>query len=426
MMVYSTYRKDITNYSRAIFRLYYQLIFRKDKKQDMDIRHLAGKSVAYMASRPIRDTLTKAGAVLHEVVNLSDATKDLAAGKYDAVICFRYQSKYLIDKYNLNNLVAEDLTLTPREYCYVSQDKELIEAINAELEKMESEGLIDEIYGDVSSSFGGLRIPAWVWYLLMVLVFVFLITFIIFQQLYQRKIHREMVRAQRSEQMKTVFLGNISHALRTPLNAIIGFSDVLDSEEGKMMTDADQHQLLQLINSNGHQLLYFINQLLELSEIEGSTEPLERMEVDVAATLRGYVEEYRHEAAPGVELKVEGADRLMMHADERYMRIVIRHFLSNAIRHTKQGSITLRYFVVNKGLRVEVQDTGSGLPEALKENIFSLLSEKSTFVQSEVPGLGLTICKAIVERCGGRVGAASPSEGGTIFWSWTPVKKMED
>ena len=426
MMVYSTYRKDITNYSRAIFRLYYQLIFRKDKKQDMDIRHLAGKSVAYMASRPIRDTLTKAGAVLHEVVNLSDATKDLAAGKYDAVICFRYQSKYLIDKYNLNNLVAEDLTLTPREYCYVSQDKELIEAINVELEKMESEGLIDEIYGDVSSSFGGLRIPAWVWYLLMVLVFVFLITFIIFQQLYQRKIHREMVRAQRSEQMKTVFLGNISHALRTPLNAIIGFSDVLDSEEGKMMTDADQHQLLQLINSNGHQLLYFINQLLELSEIEGSTEPLERMEVDVAATLRGYVEEYRHEAAPGVELKVEGADRLMMHADERYMRIVIRHFLSNAIRHTKQGSITLRYFVVNKGLRVEVQDTGSGLPEALKENIFSLLSEKSTFVQSEVPGLGLTICKAIVERCGGRVGAASPSEGGTIFWSWTPVKKMED
>lgn len=426
MMVYSTYRRDITNYSRAIFRLYYQLIFHKDKKQDMDIRHLAGKSVAYMASRPIRDTLTKAGADLHEVVNLSQATKDLSEGKYDAVICFRYQSKYLIDKYNLKNLDTEDLTLTPREYCYVSQDKELIEAINAELELMESEGLIDEVYGDVSSSFGGLRIPNWVWYLLVALVFVFLITFIIFQQRYQRKIHREMVRAQRSEQLKTIFLGNISHALRTPLNAIIGFSDVLDSEEGKMMTDADQHQLLQLINTNGRQLLYFINQLLELSEIEGSTEPVERLEVDVATALRGYVEEYRHEAAPNVELRVEGADSLLMHADERYMRIVIRHFLSNAIRHTKQGAITLRYFLADDGLRIEVQDTGNGLPEALKENIFSLLSDKSTFVQSEVPGLGLTICKAIVDRCGGRVGALSPAEGGTIFWSWTPMKKVEN
>ena len=426
MMVYSTYRKDLTNYSRAIFRLYYQLIFHKDKKQDMDIRHLAGKSVAYMASRPIRDTLTKAGADLHEVTNLSQAAKDLSEGKYDAVICFRYQSKYLIDKYNLKNLDTEDLTLTPREYCYVSQDKELIEAINAELELMESEGLIDEVYGDVSSSFGGLRIPMWVWYLLMALVFVFLITFIVFQQRYQRKIHREMVRAQRSEQLKTVFLGNISHALRTPLNAIIGFSDVLDSEEGKMMTDADQHQLLQLINSNGRQLLYFINQLLELSEIEGSTDPLERVEVDVAAALRGYVEEYRHEAAPGVELRVEGDDKLVMHADERYLRIVVRHFLSNAIRHTEQGAITLRYFLADGGLHVEVQDTGNGLPEELKENIFSLLSDKSTFIQSEVPGLGLTICKAIVDRCGGRVGASSPDGGGTLFWLWTPVRKIED
>ena len=95
MMVYSPYRKDATNYSRAVFRLYYQIVYRKDEKGDFDVRHLAGKSVAYMASRPIKDTLTKAGAVLHEIKNLTRATKDLAEGKYDAVICFRYQSKEL-------------------------------------------------------------------------------------------------------------------------------------------------------------------------------------------------------------------------------------------------------------------------------------------------------------------------------------------
>jgi 6,7-dimethyl-8-ribityllumazine synthase len=87
MMVYSTYRKDITNYSRAIFRLYYQIVYRNDAHEDFDVRHLEGKSIAYMASRPIKDTLTRAGASLHEIRNLAKATQDLSEGKYDAVIC---------------------------------------------------------------------------------------------------------------------------------------------------------------------------------------------------------------------------------------------------------------------------------------------------------------------------------------------------
>ena len=88
MMVYSPYRKDSTNYSKAIFRLYYQIVYRKDADAEFDVRNLSGKSVAYMASRPIKDTLTKAGAVLYEIKDLSKATKDLSAGVYDAVICF--------------------------------------------------------------------------------------------------------------------------------------------------------------------------------------------------------------------------------------------------------------------------------------------------------------------------------------------------
>ena len=76
-------------------------------------------------------------------------------------------------------------------------------------------------------------------------------------------------------------------------------------------------------------------------------------------------------------------------------------------------------------MRIEVQDTGDGLPDALKANIFSLLSEKATFIQNEVPGLGLTICKAIVERAKGKIGAVSPQGGGTILWYWIPVKEIK-
>ena len=421
MMVYSPYRKDATNYSRAVFRLYYQIVYRKDDKGDFDVRHLAGKSVAYMASRPIKDTLTKAGAVLHEIKNLTRATKDLAVGKYDAVICFRYQAKYMLDRYKLKNLVAEDLTLTPREYCYVSDDKALIDSINTVLDQMEEEGYITNIYGEVSSAFADFKVPEWVWYLLLMLVLVYLVAFIFFQKRYQQKLQREMHRAQRSEKMKSVFLGNVSHALRTPLNAIIGFSEVLDTEADATMSQKDRHQLLGLINSNGKQLLHYINQLLQLSEIEGNDIPLDIVKVRLAETMKACLGECRSEVAEGVQLRMEGPKAVVM-ADERYMRLVTEHFLNNAVKHTTQGSIVLRYSLVDNGLRVEVQDTGEGLPEALRENIFRLLSEEATFVQNEMPGLGLTISRTIIERCGGRIGAESPQEGGTILWYWIPVK----
>lgn len=422
MMVYSPYRKSLTNYSRAVFRLYYQILYRKNSHERFDLRSLSGKSVAYMSSRPIRDTLTKVGAVLNEVKNLSQATQDLSKGKYDAVICFRYQSSYMLKKYQIKNLTAEDLTLAPREYCYVSHDKNLIDSINVVLEKMEAEGYINEVYGEVSATFGGFSIPRWVWYLLVVLVIGFLLILIVFQQRYQKKLREEMIRAQRSERLKTVFLGNISHALRTPLNAIIGFSDVLDEDGGNMSID-DSRQLLHLINSNGKQLLYFINELLQLSDIETDVSPLQRSEVQVEEVMKSYQEECCKDLAKGVELRLEG-EPVTIAIDERLMRMITKHFLSNAVKHTKRGSVTLRFKYIDKGLHVEVQDTGDGLPEALKKNIFSLLSDKATFIQDEVPGLGLTICKAIVDRYNGRIGVLSPEEGGTLMWYWIPVKKV--
>ena len=420
MMVYSSYRKNLTNYSRAVFRLYYQILYRNDVKGHLDLRDLMGKSVAFMSSRPIRDTLTKAGAQLFEIKNLSQATKDLSEGRYDAVICFRYQSKYLIEKYNLKNLVAKDLTLAPREYCYVSHDKELIDSINVMLDRMESEGYINQVYGEVAQNFGGFRIPDWVWYLLVALVFVFLLSFIFFQQRYQKRLRLEMERAQRSERLKTVFLGNVSHALRTPLNAIIGFSALLDENGGETIPPEDVHHLLKIINRNGEQLLYFIDELLNLSESESSELQLQRTELNLRKIMESYLNDCRPSLAEGVTLSLEGDD-LAAIMDEKYLRIVTKHFLTNAIKHTTQGSVVLRYRMVNGGLRVEVEDTGPGIPDALRNNIFNLLSDKSMFIQDEVPGLGLTICKAIVDRFKGQIGAESPEKGGSIFWYWVPL-----
>ena len=73
---------------------------------------------------------------------------------------------------------------------------------------------------------------------------------------------------------------------------------------------------------------------------------------------------------------------------------------------------------------MEVKDTGCGLPEDLKENIFTLLSDENTYLQDEMPGLGLSICKAVIDRAGGKIGAQDNDEDGrgTIFWCWVPVE----
>ena len=419
MMVYSPYRKDSTNYSRAIFRLYYQIIYRRDSKSQFDVRHLGGKSIAYMSSRPIKDTLTRVGAQLCLVQDLSQAVRDLSEGSYDALICFRYQAKYFIEKYKLENLVTEDLTLAPREYCYVSHNRELIAIINSELEKMEAEGYIDAIYGEVYTSFGGIKIPTWIWYLLISLVFVFLVTFIILQQRYQKRLRKEMEHAQLSDRMKTVFLGNVSHALRTPLNAIIGFSDILKSEDDTMQPEERKHAL-ELIHTNGRQLLYFINEILELSNIEGNELRLDRTKLYLREMMGEYAETVRPRLAQDVSLHVTGEDACLM-ADERLMRLVTMQFLENAVNHTKQGQIVLTYGVKDGQLRVEVSDTGTGVPQALIPNIFSLLADKATYIQDEVPGLGLTICKSVIDRCKGQIGLTTPPEGGSIFWYTVPV-----
>jgi ABC-type amino acid transport substrate-binding protein len=96
MMVYSPYRKDVTNYSRAVIRLYYQIVTRKGTEKSYGLRDMHNMKVALMASRPVRDTLQKIGANLVIIEDLTKAMKDLSAGKYDAVVCYRYQGKFLI------------------------------------------------------------------------------------------------------------------------------------------------------------------------------------------------------------------------------------------------------------------------------------------------------------------------------------------
>ena len=498
MMVYSPYRKDVTNYSRAVIRLYYQLVTRKGTKRNYGLRDMHNVEVALMASRPVRDTLQKIGARLVIVDDLTKAMKELSAGKYDAVVCYRYQAKYLIGKYKLRNLEQEDLTLTPREYCYASSNKKLIDAIDKELDKMEEEGLMDDVYGHVASTFNGIIIPRWVYIAIVAFVIVALLAVILNQMHNTRQLkkaldtareneekakaseekarqseevaranaekareneaiananaekakrnakeaeHNALVASQneakareaaeaarKSEELKDIFLGNMSHSLRTPLNAIIGFSDLLMTMDDSALPPEERANLLQLINKNGLELLHLINELLSLSEVEGDNQLFKREVTDVDYEMGQYASEIRMQLKDGVTLEViEPIDGLRALVDKKLMRIVTMHLLENAMQHTTEGKITLSYYLKEGGMYVEVKDMGEGLPEKLKQNIFGLLADKNTYTHDENqdnPGLGLSVCKAIIDRCNGKIGARDNTEDGrgTIFWYWTPTE----
>ena len=438
MMVFSPYRQDSTNYSRAVFRLYYQMITREGESEKMGLRNIKGKNIAMMPSRPIKDTLNKVGANIIIIDDLKQAVIDLSKGKYDGVLCFRYQARYLMEHNNLENLESEDLTLMPREYCYVSPNKKLIDAINDELDAMEREGVIEDVYAPVKTNLDGFRIPTWVWFLVLMVIIAILLLFIYQQLRSKRLLQAEMLRVQKSEEdakkseenarkseeLKTIFFSNVSHALRTPLNAIIGFSDLLLDGDTDVSKEEQKH-LVGLINENGLQLLHMINELLSLSDIEGKKTLFERQVTDVDYEMSQYAAEIRPQLVEGVSLVVEeplGGLRALL--DPKLLRMITMHLLENAQQHTMEGQITLSYYLKEGGLYVEVRDTGEGLPENLKENIFTLLSDKNTYLQDETPGLGLTICKAIIERTGGNIGAKDNKEAGhgTIIWFWAPVE----
>ena len=264
------------------------------------------------------------------------------------------------EKKNLTNLATEDLTLMSREYCYVSHDKNLINAINKELDLMEEEGLIDEVYGDVKTRFGGLQIPEWVWYLFILLILGSLLSIIIIQRNSRKRLQMEMERARqneeravKSEELKDVFLSNISHALRTPLNAIIGFSDLLLTAQDGDFPKEEEKNLMELINKNGLQLLHLINELLSLSDIEGKEKLFELQVTDIDQEMNSYASEIRMQLKENVELEViEPVGGIRALTDPNMMRRVVMHFLENAQQHTESGKITLSYFVKEGGLYI--------------------------------------------------------------------------
>jgi len=433
MLVYSPYRKNSTNYSNAVFRLYYQIVYRKADYTEFDFRHLKGKRIAYMKSRPIGTMLKESEAVGDSITDLRQAFVDLAKGEYDGLICYRFQAKYNISQLHLEKLLqADELSLEPREYCYASKNAELIDSINAELKRMEAEGLIDEVYGqDVVSTFDAIRIPTWVWALLAVLTFLFLIIFSVNRYLLSKRLqlaYDQMAekndalqianaRAEESTRMKSAFIKQISHEIRTPLNILSGFTQLL-AAPGNLLSDADKAEASAKVVESTDRITGLVDKMLELSEVSSHT-VLERTDevtpllIAREAVMASGIDEAQHVA---FAVQTEAGADVAFHTNQCSAVRILELLLDNAKKFTRPAEaylaqtaqasdrrerVTLTVSQSEGVVRFVVEDTGIGVPRSEAEHIFGEFVQLDEYYDGT--GIGLAVARSLARRLGGDV-----------------------
>ena len=237
----------------------------------------------------------------------------------------------------------------------------------------------------------------------------------------QLNLEEEKQKAQTADKLKSAFLANMSHEIRTPLNAIVGFSQLLcdtNSEDNKK-------EFADIILKNNDILLRLIDDILEQSKIEAGFIDFKNKQFDMADNFSILSLSLQERCMnPNVEfISSNPYKRCVVKCDSERLNQIITNFTTNAIKHTESGYIKVGYKYEDKGLKVYVDDTGSGIPEEDKERIFRRFEKLNDFIQGT--GLGLPICKGITDAYGGKIGVESVLGKGSTFWAWIPCELTE-
>ena len=220
-------------------------------------------------------------------------------------------------------------------------------------------------------------------------------------------------KAEKASQMKSLFLANMSHEIRTPLNAIEGFSRIMaetDSAEERM-------NYMEIIESNNNRLMSLINEILDLSRVEAGELSIKKSMTDLNEICKSLQFIFKFRCPGNVQLAWSKPNmNVALNTDGNRVTQVFSNLIGNALKHTSNGTISYGYRLINDGQEVEfyVSDTGSGIAEEDQKHIFEAYMSRDAETQSGY-GLGLALCKIIVEKLGGRISVTSKLGEGSTF-----------
>jgi signal transduction histidine kinase len=244
----------------------------------------------------------------------------------------------------------------------------------------------------------------------------------------QDRLETALVRAQSAALAKTEFLANMSHELRTPLASVIGFAEALS--DYRTLDDQAKHYV-DRVKTAGRALLSTVNSILDYSRLERGEVELQPEYFSLQEFLQETLDVFAIQAREkGLELNLsypEELDAAIVLADPNYMRQVLLNLLGNGLKFTDRGSVTVRASCSGPAdrciLRCEVIDTGRGMTPKDMDSLFFRFSQVGRISErnQEGVGLGLAICKAIISKMGGEIGATSKPGEGSTFWFKAPV-----
>jgi PAS domain S-box-containing protein len=241
----------------------------------------------------------------------------------------------------------------------------------------------------------------------------------------RKKLIEELIKAkdqaEESDRLKTSFLHNISHEIRTPMNAIIGFSGFLIDPD---LNHEKRKYFIDIIGQSCNQLLSIISDIVSIATIEAGQEKIVEKEIDLNSALVLLQQQFLLKAkTQNISLIIESfssENDVKLYSDETKLMQILSNLIGNALKFTKQGSVTFGFSVLEKDLEFYVKDTGIGISPEMHKVIFERFRqvESTSTRQFGGSGLGLSISKAYVELLGGKIWLISePGKGSTFFFT---------
>lgn len=235
---------------------------------------------------------------------------------------------------------------------------------------------------------------------------------------YEKSLKEERTKAQQADKLKSAFLANMSHEIRTPLNSIVGFSELLQSAE----TEEEKEEYVKIISNNNDLLLRLINDILDLAKIESGTVNLEYEHFDLSDLFnKTYASLKLKSSKPNLEFIMNNPySNCDVFLDKNRVQQILTNYITNAIKYTKSGTITMGYSKLDNGIKIYVKDTGIGIAKENHHLVFDRFQKFDSFAQGT--GLGLAINKVTSEAMGGKIGFESKKDVGSLFWAWLPTE----
>lgn len=236
----------------------------------------------------------------------------------------------------------------------------------------------------------------------------------------ERRILERTTELEEASRAKTDFLANMSHEIRTPMTAILGYADMLEDEE---QSEADRNDCIATIRRNGHFLLSIINDVLDISKIEAGKMTVERIETEPREIIDGVENMMGPKAREqGLEFRMEWPEQVprRIYTDPMRLTQILVNLVGNALKFTKKGHISVRVDFAPEQperMRIEVQDSGVGIPADRVDHLFEAFSQADTSTTRRFggTGLGLTISGRLAQLLGGSITVTSEEGSGSTF-----------